>query len=115
MDEIKRIADDITIMRDGTYVGTWPASEMTTDDIIAKMVGRELTNIYPEHNDHPGEVVLEVKGLSSIHEHSFQDCSFTVRKGEIVGFGGFCAISRCLFRSVLSNTHRMMPCNPQGN
>ena len=48
MDEIKRIADDITIMRDGTYVGTWPASELTTDQIIAKMVGRELTNVYPE-------------------------------------------------------------------
>jgi methyl-galactoside transport system ATP-binding protein len=42
MDEIKRISDDITIMRDGTYVGTWPAAEMTTDQIIAKMVGREL-------------------------------------------------------------------------
>ncbi|MBO5521997.1 MAG: sugar ABC transporter ATP-binding protein, partial [Eubacterium sp.] len=49
MDEIKRISDDITIMRDGTYVGTWSADELTTDQIIAKMVGRELTNIYPEH------------------------------------------------------------------
>ena len=48
MDEIKRIADDITIMRDGTYVGTWPAAEMTTEDIINQMVGRELTNVYPE-------------------------------------------------------------------
>jgi methyl-galactoside transport system ATP-binding protein len=47
MDEIKRIADDVTVMRDGTYIGTWPAAEMTTDQIIAKMVGRELTNIYP--------------------------------------------------------------------
>ncbi len=106
MDEIKRIADDITIMRDGTYVGTWPASEMTTDDIIAKMVGRELTNIYPEHNDHPGEVVLEVKGLSSIHEHSFQDCSFTVRKGEIVGFGGLVGAQRTeLMEAVFGMRH----------
>ena len=48
MDEIKRIADDITVMRDGGYVGTWPAAEMTTDQIIAKMVGRELTNVYPD-------------------------------------------------------------------
>ncbi len=94
MDEIKRIADDITIMRDGTYVGTWPAAEMTTDDIIAKMVGRELTNIYPAHDDHPSEVVLEVKNVSSIHEHSFQDCSFNVRKGEIVGFGGLVGAQR---------------------
>ena len=88
MDEIKRIADDITIMRDGTYVGTWPAAEMTTEDIITKMVGRELTNVYPERKNKPGEVIMEVKHLSSIHEKSFQDVSFTLRKGEILGFGG---------------------------
>ena len=63
MDEIKRIADDITIMRDGTYVGTWPAAELTTDQIIAKMVGRELTNVYPAKENTPGEVIMEVKNL----------------------------------------------------
>jgi methyl-galactoside transport system ATP-binding protein len=94
MDEIKKIADDITIMRDGTYVGTWPAADMTTDDIIARMVGRELTNIYPAHDDKPGDVLLEVKNVSSIHEHSFQDCSFKIRKGEIVGFGGLVGAQR---------------------
>ncbi len=57
----KRIADDITIMRDGTYVGTWPAAELTTDQIIAKMVGRELTNVYPAKKNTPGEVIMEVK------------------------------------------------------
>ena len=70
MDEIKRIADDITIMRDGTYVGTWPASELTTDQIIAKMVGRELTNVYPERKNEPGDVILEVNDLCSIHAYS---------------------------------------------
>jgi methyl-galactoside transport system ATP-binding protein len=94
MDEIKRISDDITIMRDGTYVGTWPAADMTTDQIIAKMVGRELTNVYPSHECKPGDMVIEVKGLSSIHEKSFQDCSFNVRKGEIVGFGGLVGAQR---------------------
>ena len=94
MDEIKRIADDITIMRDGTYVGTWPAAEMTTEDIITKMVGRELTNVYPERKNKPGEVVMEVKHLSSIHEKSFQDVSFTLRKGEILGFGGLVGAQR---------------------
>ncbi len=94
MDEIKRIADDITIMRDGTYVGTWPAAEMTTDQIIAKMVGRELTNVYPEKENKPGDVILEVKHLSSIHEKSFQDVSFTLRKGEILGFGGLVGAQR---------------------
>lgn len=94
MDEIKRIADDITIMRDGTYVGTWPAAELTTDQIIAKMVGRELTNVYPPRKNKPGEVIMEVKGLSSIHEKSFQDVSFTLRKGEILGFGGLVGAQR---------------------
>ncbi len=94
MDEIKRIADDITIMRDGTYVGTWAASEMTTDDIIKNMVGRELTNVYPEKHTKPGEVVMEVKNLCSIHEKSFQNVSFTLRKGEILGFGGLVGAQR---------------------
>lgn len=94
MDEIKRIADDITIMRDGTYVGTWPAEEMTTDDIIAKMVGRELTNVYPPRENKPGEVIMEVKNFCSIHEKSFQHINFTLRKGEILGFGGLVGAQR---------------------
>lgn len=94
MDEIKRIADDITIMRDGTYVGTWPAAEMTTEQIIAKMVGRELTNVYPMRENTPGEVIMEVKNLCSIHEKSFQNISFTLRKGEILGFGGLVGAQR---------------------
>ena len=88
MDEIKRIADDITIMRDGTYVGTWKAEDMTTDQIIAKMVGRELTNVYPPRENTPGEVVMEVKDLCSIHANSFQHINFTLRKGDILGCGG---------------------------
>ena len=95
MDEIKRIADDITIMRDGTYVGTWPAAEISMDEIITKMVGRELTNVYPQKNHKiEDEVVLEVKGVSSIHERSFQDVSFKLRKGEILGFGGLVGAQR---------------------
>ena len=94
MDEIKRIADDITIMRDGTYVGTWLADDMSTDDIIAKMVGRELTNVYPPRENEPGEVIMEVKDLCSIHEKSFQHINFTLRKGEILGFGGLVGAQR---------------------
>ncbi len=95
MDEIKRIADDVTIMRDGTYVGTWRADELSTEEIISKMVGRELTNVYPARLNEPSdEVVMEVKGLSSIHERSFQDVSFTLRKGEILGFGGLVGAQR---------------------
>ncbi len=94
MDEIKQISDDITIMRDGTYVGTWSVSDLTTEQIIAKMVGRELTNVYPKKENELGEVVMEVKHLSSIHEKSFQDVSFNIRKGEVLGFGGLVGAQR---------------------
>ncbi|MBR4344716.1 MAG: sugar ABC transporter ATP-binding protein [Lachnospiraceae bacterium] len=94
MDEIKRIADDVTIMRDGTYIGTWPAEQLTIDQIITKMVGHELTAIYPEKDRSPGEVVLEVDGLSSIHHKSFQNITFKLRKGEILGFGGLVGAQR---------------------
>lgn len=94
MDEIKRIADDITVMRDGTYVGTWRADELSTEQIIEKMVGRELKNIYPEKAQDVGEVVMEVKDLCSIHSNSFQNVSFTLRKGEILGFGGLVGAQR---------------------
>ena len=61
MDEILRISDEVTIMRDGQYIGTWEAKELTTDMIITKMVGRELSNLYPPRSNTPGEVVFEVK------------------------------------------------------
>ncbi len=94
MDEIKRIADDITIMRDGTYVGTWPASEMTTDQIIAKMVGRELTNVYPAKKNTPGEVIMEVKN-SLLHPCKFiPECKFSAPQREILGFGGLVGAQR---------------------
>ncbi len=94
MDEILRISDDISIMRDGQYIGTWLAKEMTIDTIIAKMVGRELTNLFPPRDNKPGEVILEAKGLTSVNPKSFKDCSFTLRRGEILGLGGLVGAQR---------------------
>ena len=94
MDEILRIADEVTIMRDGQYIGTWPASELTTDSIITKMVGRELTNLYPEKHNVPGEVVFEVENFTSINPRSFRNVSFQLRKGEILGVGGLVGAQR---------------------
>ena len=70
------------------------AAELSTDQIIAKMVGRELTNVYPPKENKPGEVIMEVKDLCSIHEKSFQHVSFELRKGEILGFGGLVGAQR---------------------
>ena len=94
MEEILRISDEVTIMRDGTYVGTWPAKELTTDLIIKRMVGRELTDRYPVRENVPGEVVLEVKNLTSINPKSFKDVSFELKKGEILGVGGLVGAQR---------------------
>ncbi len=88
MDEILRISDEVTIMRDGKYIGTWAAKELTTDFIITKMVGRELSNLYPKRENVPGEVVFEVKDFTSINPRSFRNVSFQLRKGEILGVSG---------------------------
>ena len=94
MDEILRISDEVTIMRDGKYIGTWDAADLTTDKIITQMVGRELTNLYPERHNTPGEVVFEVKNFSSINPRSFRNVSFSLRKGEILGVGGLVGAQR---------------------
>lgn len=94
IEEILRISDEVTIMRDGQNVGTWPASELTTDLIISRMVGRDLTNRFPERSNIPGEVVLRVEGLTSSQPKSFRDVSFELRRGEILGIGGLVGAQR---------------------
>ena len=94
MDEILRISDEVTIMRDGQYVGTWDAKELTTDLIITRMVGRELANLFPHRENVPGEVVFEVEDFTSINPRSFRDVNFNVRKGEILGVAGLVGAQR---------------------
>ena len=94
MDEILRISDEVTIMRDGHYIGTWDCEGLTTDFIISKMVGRELTNLFPKRNNVPGEVVFEVEDFTSINPKSFRHVNFNVRKGEILGVAGLVGAQR---------------------
>ncbi|MCR5732710.1 MAG: sugar ABC transporter ATP-binding protein, partial [Sphaerochaetaceae bacterium] len=94
MDEILRISDEVTIMRDGQYIGTWEAKTLTTNTIITKMVGRELTNLFPKRENVPGEVVFEVNDFTSINPKSFRHVSFNIRKGEILGIGGLVGAQR---------------------
>ena len=93
MEEILRISDDVTVMRDGEWIATEPAEMMDMDKIVRLMVGRELTQRFPEKRNTPGEVILEVKGLSSRYT-VVKDVSFNVRKGEIVGFAGLAGAGR---------------------
>lgn len=94
IDEIKKIADEITIMRDGKIVGTWPAEEMAEEHIVANMVGRQMKNWFPKVDNVPGEIVFEVEGFTSVNKNSFKNCSFFLRKGEILGVSGLVGAQR---------------------
>lgn len=92
MDEIFRISDTITVLRDGQWIGTKPAKELDNDMLIKMMVGRELTDIYPKDPVEIGEVVLEVKNLS--RGKKVQNASFSLRKGEVLGIAGLVGAGR---------------------
>ena len=87
MAEIKRISDEITVMRDGTWVATRPAAELEMSQIIKLMVGRELTNQFPPKTNKPGDVYLKVEGLTGMY-NQLKDVSFVARRGEILGLAG---------------------------
>ncbi|MDU6296274.1 galactose/methyl galactoside ABC transporter ATP-binding protein MglA [Clostridium celatum] len=88
MEEILEISDDVTIMRDGKWIDTIEAKNLTTDKIIKLMVGRDLTNRFPPKTNKPGEVILEVNNLTGAYEPAVKDASFKLRKGEILGIAG---------------------------
>lgn len=92
MDEIFRISDTITVLRDGQWIGTKPAKELDNDMLIKMMVGRELTDIYPKDPVEIGDVILEVKNLS--RGKKVQDASFSLRKGEVLGIAGLVGAGR---------------------
>ena len=95
MEEILRISDEVTIMRDGQYVGTWHSSELTTDLIIKRMVGRDMTNRFPNKDySVQEEVILRVDKLCAGDQRSFKDVSFELHKGEILGIGGLVGAQR---------------------
>ncbi|MCP1102013.1 methyl-galactoside transport system ATP-binding protein [Aequitasia blattaphilus] len=95
MEEILKISDEVSIMRDGKYVGTWDAAELTTDLIISRMVGRDMTNRFPPKEYEPSdEVVLKVEGLTSPIPKSFRDVSFELKRGEVLGIGGLVGAQR---------------------
>lgn len=94
MEEILQISDEVTIMRDGKFVSTTPAKELTTDLIIKQMVGRDLTNRFPPKTNTPGEGILEIKNFTAFYQPSLTDINFSVRKGEIFGIAGLVGAKR---------------------
>lgn len=91
LDEIFEIGDKATILRDGRTISTHDVRELTKPQIIAKMVGREMTEVYPPRHNTAGEVIMEVKGLTS---EKYQNVSLSVRRGEILGMSGLVGSGR---------------------
>ena len=87
MEEILRICDEVTIMRDGKHIVTKPGAELTTDEIIRLMVGRELGERYPKKNNVPKDTMLSVNGISGRYSR-LKKVSFQLKRGEILGVAG---------------------------
>ncbi|CAM2805408.1 sugar ABC transporter ATP-binding protein [Actinomyces slackii] len=93
MNEIKRVSDTITVMRDGQWIATSPAQDLSIDDIIEQMVGRRIeSNLRPEPLEGERETVLRVEGLST--KDLLKGVSFDLRRGEILGFAGLVGAGR---------------------
>ncbi len=100
LEEVFRIADEVTVLRDGRVIATSRASEIDSDSLIAMMVGRELAEVFPKRTCRPGPVILSVRNLG--RKGAFRDVSFDLRRGEILGLAGLMGagrteIIRCLF------------------
>ena len=91
-DEVFALCDTVTVMRDGAYVHTTPLADTTVDDLVRQMVGRDVTELFPKLPSTPGDVVLEVEGLT--RPGVFRDVSFSLRAGEIVGLAGLVGAGR---------------------
>ena len=92
LDEITRIADRVTVMRDGQVVETLEKDDMDEREIVRLMVGREIENLYPKEDVDVGDVLLRVEGIT--RRGVLRDCSFEVHKGEILGFAGIMGAGR---------------------
>lgn len=99
LEEIFKICDRVTVMRDGQYITTREISDIDKNKMIELMVGRELSNVYPKSAVKIGENILQVKNLNK--KNVFRDINFTLRSGEILGFAGLVGAGRTeLFRTI---------------
>ncbi|MBO3445197.1 galactose/methyl galactoside ABC transporter ATP-binding protein MglA [Clostridium sp. CCUG 7971] len=94
MEEILKISDYVTVMRDGQLIDTKEAGELTIDNIISMMVGRDMSNRFPKKDNHPGEVILEVENFTEEDKFGLKDVSFSLKKGEILGIAGLVGSKR---------------------
>ncbi len=96
LEEIFEIADEVTVMRDGKYIGNWGIEDITIDELIKQMVGRDMEERFPlKDYETPNESpILKVESLCSDNPKSFKDISFELKRGEILGIGGLVGAQR---------------------
>lgn len=104
LEEIFELADRVTVLRDGAHVITAPASQLTPEETIRHMVGRELESLFPKGKAEMGEAILDVKHLT--RNGVFRDVSFQLRRGEILGFAGLVGAGRTEVARVLFGIDR---------
>jgi ribose transport system ATP-binding protein len=92
LEEVQAVADSIAVLRDGKYIGSALVKDVTKDDMVTMMVGRELTDLFPEKNQPTDLVCLEVKDVSV--PGALEGINFTVKKGEILGIAGLMGSGR---------------------
>jgi len=93
LEEVLELSDRVMVLRDGCHVWTRPIREIDMDEMVKAMVGRTVTQYFPERSSRPGETALEVRGLSD-DEGAFENVSFTLRAGEILGLYGLVGAGR---------------------
>ncbi|WP_425038664.1 sugar ABC transporter ATP-binding protein [Primorskyibacter sp. S187A] len=98
-DEIFRIADNYTVFRDGQLIGHGAIADVSEAELVKMMVGRDVSQIFPQRAAHPGDTILQVTGYC--HPTEFEDIGFTLRKGEILGFYGLVGAGRSEFMQAL--------------
>jgi len=91
-EDMYRLASQVTVLRDSKYIGSWGVNEITNEQLIVAMVGREITQVYPNKKNQIGERLLEVRNLGKMGHYA--DISFTLHKGEILGLTGLVGAGR---------------------
>jgi len=117
MEELFRISDRITVLRDGASVGTWEEKDLDHDSLVKNMVGRDISEIYPKIENKPGEVVLKVENYQVNHplragEKIVKDINFELRKGEILGIAGLMGSGRT---ELVESLFGAFPADSQGD
>jgi len=107
IDEILKISTEVTIMRDGQWIETRPAKELTSDEIIRLMVNRNMEERFPPKTNEPGEILLECKNITGKYMPSCKDVSFDLRQGEILGVAGLVGARRTELLNTLFGTMTM--------